>query len=586
MNEGIRLSPLRHGALTVVGTLIALFLAANTVRAWAATAGSNVPVVVLDARGAQPVGNLLEILKDAQKEFTIEQVSSPGFSSRFIRAKGPVPNLGATRSALWVRLRVRNPAHIQARLLLSFNHPLTDRVSLFSPSEAEGFKRLDAGDSVRPSEGVIPHRHFVFPVNIPAKAETIYYLRIETTASLALPITLWTRSAFDKRDHRDQMLFGIIFGVLIAFVAYFIALAVKLRNRASLWFSLYVLCLGSLMLAYEGYLQEHLAPHLYQWNNPVVLGIIGCLYFVGAKFLRTFLNIQFYSTAVDRTLQVLQWMGLFFIPMNMFPNPATLLYGFLLAGAGPIFSSTVSVVYWIKGVPNAKYFAIGWLVGHLTSLFDLLRVMGMIPYLNFMAYLVPASLFTSLLFFTMAIVEQTRRYREFADKDSLTDLANRRYFDQALKLEWNRSMRHHHPISIILADVDFFKAFNDTYGHRAGDNCLISVARVLQQFSKRAGDLAARYGGEEFVVMLSETPVRDAALVAENIRQSVESLGLPHKSSTINPVVTVSLGVATMVPEKNQTPLSLLQAADTALYRAKAAGRNRVALTGDMNGQE
>jgi diguanylate cyclase (GGDEF)-like protein len=160
--------------------------------------------------------------------------------------------------------------------------------------------------------------------------------------------------------------------------------------------------------------------------------------------------------------------------------------------------------------------------------------------------------------------------------DGLTGLANRRRFDVALKVEFARAMRSAQPLSLILIDIDYFKKYNDTYGHQNGDVCLRAVSDALAKVSKRPGDLVARYGGEEIAVLLPSTDDGGAVVVAEEMRLVVRNLGLPHSASE-KAVVTISAGVASMVPDKNGTTAEhLVRAADRALYVAKEKGRDRV----------
>ena len=182
--------------------------------------------------------------------------------------------------------------------------------------------------------------------------------------------------------------------------------------------------------------------------------------------------------------------------------------------------------------------------------------------------------------------DDMRELQRLALVDSLTSLPNRRSLDRNLDFEWKRASREGKPLSTILLDIDFFKAFNDTYGHLAGDGCLKEVARTVQIASQRPADLTARYGGEEFAVLLPATEREGAVIVAERIRQEVESLGIMHSASGIGDVVTVSLGVATIVPTLDVSPLELLSKADKALYQAKAGGRNRVHVWGRALPQE
>jgi diguanylate cyclase (GGDEF)-like protein len=175
----------------------------------------------------------------------------------------------------------------------------------------------------------------------------------------------------------------------------------------------------------------------------------------------------------------------------------------------------------------------------------------------------------------IAVVE-TLRDLTTQKEDALTRLANRGAFDIALMREWRRAERQGQPMSLLMADVDCFKLYNDSYGHLRGDACLRAVAATLTVGSRRSGDLVARYGGEEFVVVLPATTAEGAAVVAERIRASVESLAIPHERSDVVPKVTVSVGVATVMPHLLATPDVLVHGADEALYQAKAGGRNRV----------
>jgi diguanylate cyclase (GGDEF)-like protein len=165
---------------------------------------------------------------------------------------------------------------------------------------------------------------------------------------------------------------------------------------------------------------------------------------------------------------------------------------------------------------------------------------------------------------------------ELSISDSLTGLANRRHFDEVLAEEWNRSLRQGYSMAVLMIDADYFKAYNDCYGHQAGDRCLQTIAATIKAHVHRPGDLTARYGGEEFCVVLSECPLEGAQNVAREIHQAIETLNLPHQNS-VYARITVSIGVAATIPAHNQSALELLKKADLALYRAKADGRNQVA---------
>lgn len=162
--------------------------------------------------------------------------------------------------------------------------------------------------------------------------------------------------------------------------------------------------------------------------------------------------------------------------------------------------------------------------------------------------------------------------------DSLTGLANRRYFDEALRTEFSRSKRSGSTLSLIMLDVDYFKKFNDSYGHLAGDDCLRQIGTTLKAIVARAPDIVARYGGEEFVVILPETVAPGTKALAERIREAIEALAIPHSASDTSDFVTVSLGVVTVYTTSLESPEQVVALADEAMYCAKNSGRNRIAV--------
>jgi diguanylate cyclase (GGDEF)-like protein len=180
---------------------------------------------------------------------------------------------------------------------------------------------------------------------------------------------------------------------------------------------------------------------------------------------------------------------------------------------------------------------------------------------------------------------ERERLQQIASTDALTGLANRRMFDEGLAREWTRCARSQTPLSLLLLDVDFFKVYNDTYGHIAGDGCLRRIAGAIASCVKRPGDLVCRYGGEEFVVVLPETSAADAILVGEAICEAVRQVHIPHHGSSLG-YTTVSIGCASALPRAGGEPQQLSEAADAQLYRAKENGRNRVASPDSLSESE
>lgn len=181
-----------------------------------------------------------------------------------------------------------------------------------------------------------------------------------------------------------------------------------------------------------------------------------------------------------------------------------------------------------------------------------------------------------MAFYSMRLEKAHETISRQAAIDALTEVPNRRSFTEQLEREFRRSKREKYPLSLAMCDVDYFKAYNDAYGNKQGDQCLKMVAQVIKQSARRPGDFCARYGGEEFAVILPNTPAKGAAHFAELMRTNVEKRKMEHVNASPQPVVTISVGVATVEADGSISYEELVSRADSALYMAKEKGRNCV----------
>ena len=179
---------------------------------------------------------------------------------------------------------------------------------------------------------------------------------------------------------------------------------------------------------------------------------------------------------------------------------------------------------------------------------------------------------------TAELEKANKKLSRLANLDGLTHIPNRRRFDEYLSLEWQRHQRQQQTISLLLIDIDYFKPYNDFYGHQQGDECLIQVAQTIASTLQRPTDLAARYGGEEFVIILPHTSPQGALTVAELVQSAIASLQIPHQKSSVSEYITLSIGIATITPSSEYTPEDLIKTADNCLYQAKENGRNKILL--------
>ncbi len=225
------------------------------------------------------------------------------------------------------------------------------------------------------------------------------------------------------------------------------------------------------------------------------------------------------------------------------------------------------------------------LVGHITEAVAIHRIRKDFPCEISINYIGIPEIKESFFTIAMRDISMRKAYEEklgwMSSHDELTKIYNRRYFNEQIDKEWKRMLRHHENLSLIILDVDYFKHYNDSLGHQAGDLCLAKIANCLADSSRRAGDLVARYGGEEFTVLLPGTDLQGAQQVANNIKNLVSNLNLTHPNSDVAKKVTVSMGVACMVPLMGCSYERLIRFADQALYEAKHGGRNKICIYQD-----
>jgi len=190
---------------------------------------------------------------------------------------------------------------------------------------------------------------------------------------------------------------------------------------------------------------------------------------------------------------------------------------------------------------------------------------------------------TDLVRRTQDLEDRVHRLARDSATDALTGLANRRHFDAVLVVEWNRAARTQVPLSLLMVDIDHFKEYNDHYGHLTGDRCLQQVAQALHGCARRAGDFVARFGGEEFVLLLPGVAIDEACETAQQCLERMREMLLPHAASSVAAFVTVSIGLASLVPDASSSAASLINAADAAMYRAKSGGRARYEVAGQWD---
>lgn len=542
--------------------------------------------------------------------FRYEQASSASFA------------LGFTRSAYWFRLDVGNSSAESVTRLLVVDNPRISLVDVYLPDEQGGYRAWFTGAD-RPQGGkAYDNRNFVFPLHLAAHSQQVVYLRVESSIGLLVPLLLWSEQAFHAYEREDYMARAGYMGIAIAMILFNLMLFIALRERIYLLYVTFVLCAVCTLTIKNG-----MAPDWTLFGLPLNSNVA---YYSGASlalsgmllFMRSMLQTTRLLPRVDRGLLALVALYLVSPLIYAVALPqvsrvaivAYLLTAFVMMGVGLACA--------LKRQRSAYFFlaAFGLLI--LGGATTTLRALGILPTNAFTedGLQIGSSLEMLLLAFALAdrinvmrqeklqaqarlleaqeqLVETLQHSeRELEQRvavrteelqvlnsrlemlsltDALTGIANRRHFDEVLAKECKRALRVGEPLALAVLDVDWFKTYNDHYGHPAGDSCLQQIAHTLAATISRSTDLVARYGGEEFVFLAPSTGLAGAQSMAEKLVRAVEALALPHERSPLG-YVTISVGIALMPRDADSPAQALLQRADAALYRAKSQGRNRV----------
>jgi diguanylate cyclase (GGDEF)-like protein len=536
-----------------------------------APAASSEPLV-LENKPSYDLAGYMETLSDPTNQLTVQQAADQKDWTGTIQ--GQTPNLGFTRATIWLRFSLANQTDTARKFYVSFEYPVTHSVTFYTKDRHGIFNEEHTGSGIPASANIVPDRHFVFPLTIDPGETKMVYLRVQSAARMTLPVRVLSDQALFRKAIRDYTVYGALFGLLALVMLYFVAVGSFLYKGTPIWLALYSVFFGLHMAIRGGFVRLVLPDTLLGINNPLQLVVIAGLFFTGAKFFRLFLSLKSHSITLDRIMTFFQYLSLTFILLPLFPDPIIIGVSLVLIVINPLFSISLAFYFWRKGVSNAGLFAVGWIVAHFVAVYDFFRINGLIPYQPLGEWPIPFSLFIALLFLSIALIRQNAVYHQMAETDPLTLLANRRKFDDALKEEWNRCYRMGSPVSLIMADVDHFKEYNDTFGHKAGDLCLCRIANTLENHTRRIGDLAARYGGEEFILLLPHMDAASAFTLAETIRNSIGQTD-KDMANRNGPEITISLGIATTIPKKGGKPEDLILEADKAMYEAKRTGRNR-----------
>ena len=512
----------------------------------------------------------VQLLEDPAGELTIRDVSAAPFHERFTPASAATANVGFTDSVWWVRFSLRNPSAAERKVFLRQSYPLIDFLDFYEGAEPDQWRAVQTGDRRPFASRPIAHRDFVFSLSIPAHSERTYYLRYESQGPIDISLGLYDAPQIIASVSREQIAFGVYFGSVLMLLVWSGLVFAAVRDKAFFAYFAYVATFGLYMLVNNGVAFQFLWPNSPQWANTSLVVLLNLAGFAALQFSRVILRAQDYTPRLDRAaqgLQVVFVLSLLVTPLLAYAQIIVPLP--LLIMASVIFMLVLGTVSMLSGSRPARFYLLAWGSFLAGSIVFLLKTFGILPHTFFTQNGWQMGALLEMILLSMTLSSRMNELKHESRTDSLTLLGNRRLFDDQLPSEFAQARQLHRPLSLLMLDIDHFKAYNDRHGHAQGDEAIKVVANALRRYARKPF-LACRYGGEEFTVILPGMDEAASATLAERFRAAVE------EALSGDLAITISVGYAALSQMQSETADKLFEAADFALYSAKQQGRNRV----------
>jgi len=596
-----------------------------------AVASQPVPTIEVSEDSEFPLyvrSNLL-FLKDSSRSLTIDSILNAPNDWREVNK--PSPNFGFTNAAHWFRFDVTNSDDSEREVYFEIPVPYLDDIEVYQLRLDESVEVLESyhvGDKYVFEQRPLSHQNFVLPFNL-APGNNQFLMRIASEGTVEASVIIWDSREFGIESRVDHLIVGIWFGMVSIMIIYNLFLYLSLRNKTTLYYVVFVFSYLMFEVTLKGYSYAFLWPNMVEWNRFALSSFIAVSNCFATLFLISFLKLKQISVLGYRFMRLLALLSFVMAIASVTESYSyTIRINSLMAIVVCISSLIFGYYAWFKGEYQARYYCLAWSsAGAGIAVLGLVRF-GLLPsniWTN-SAGQIGVVLLVALLSFALAnglnrqkelrlqaqeesleseklarqtkeklLVEKTnlnlrleeqvkertealqtalKEMEVLSNTDVLTGLYNRRYFECRSNEEFKRAKRHGKDLSVILCDLDYFKHINDTYGHKAGDECLCKVAAELQKRLQRSGDVVARYGGEEFIILLVDTPRVGAERLAECIRERISALQLEIDGKHVQ--ITASFGVSSLLDEESENVEQLIHLADSALYQAKDNGRNQV----------
>jgi len=513
----------------------------------------------------------IELLEDPAGQLTIDAVSRTSADTGFVAATPDTTNIGFTPSAWWARFTLRNASDAPRLIYLRQDYPLIDSLDLYVPAADGGWQRHETGDRRPFNTRDIQHKDFLFPLTLPPQSQRTFYLRYASQGPVDINLSLLDPNELATTLSREQLAYGIYFGCVLMLLVWSGLVYVGVRDRAFLAYFAYVSTFGVYMTVNTGFAFQYFWPDSPRWGNSVLIVLLNLAMIAALNFSVTILRARDYTPRMFRGAQVLQVLGLIGLVLTPFVSYSALVRPttFLIL-VSVIFMITLGILNLLAGSRPARFYVMAWGAFLAGSIVFLLKNYGLVTHTFMSQHSWQVGALLEMVLLSMTLSSRMTELKHQSRTDSLTLLGNRRLFDDRLPLEFKMARDSSRHLSLLVLDIDKFKAYNDRHGHLAGDAAIKLVGAALRRHVRKPV-LACRYGGDEFCVILPGASSEAAAEIAERLRSNIAS------ARTDELGITISVGYASLADAVFDSHEKLFDAADAALYAAKEGGRNRVA---------
>jgi two-component system, sensor histidine kinase LadS len=575
------------------------------------------PSLVLERGGGNRVdaAPALRLLRDPEQALDAAQAWQALARDEFVAPPNRLANLGFTRDAVWFHLRIENRDRPQSRWVLAIAQPRLDRIEVRVRDEHGTETSTTLGDSQPFGARSEDHRWPNVTVDLAAGQHVDVLLRVTSDSSIQLPLSVSTPEALYRSTQAEQVGLGLYYGILLALLLYNLAVLLSIRDASYLYYVLYVLAFGVMMLSFNGIGFQYLWPDSPRWQDLALPIGIGALLASTIAFASSFLDLKHRLPRVARLIDIVALLALLLVLAACvgFEYEALIALNIGVMAMGLVVTAA-AIACARQGSRPALYFLLAWTLLIAGGVALPLSSFGLLPRTFLTEYSIQFGSAAEMLLLSFSLAHRinllksdnerlmratneeleqrvgartaelnaalqrledaNRQLHDVSRRDGLTGVFNRRHLDQALDQAWQKCRREGLPLSLLLIDIDHFKSINDGHGHVAGDDCLRAVASRLRGGVDDGGETLARYGGEEFVLLLPGVDATVAQTRAESLRCAVADAPVAHEHGSVR--ITVSIGVSTLRPAAPEALGELLRLGDQALYEAKRRGRDRV----------